>query len=185
MSDNRLISADSHFVEPPTMWVERMDQRFRDRAPHTVKGLSGREGEFFVCENVTPMAVAGFFGAGVPSAELPEHNKRGFDAAPKSVWDPAFRLKDQDRDGVAGRSHLHLDGHAAVRTGRRRAAGGLLSRLQRLGDRVLQSRFQASDSARPDHARRYPWSGRGTRAHRKERHEGRDDLGGGARRAAV
>src|SRR5512135_1763340 len=92
MPDYRLISADSHFVEPPSMWAERMDQRFRDRAPHTVKGLGGREGEFFVCENITPMAVAGFFGAGVPSAELPEHNKRGFDAAPKSVWDPAYRL---------------------------------------------------------------------------------------------
>jgi predicted TIM-barrel fold metal-dependent hydrolase len=100
MSDYRLISADSHFVEPPAMWAERMDQRFRDRAPHTVKGLGGREGEFFVCENISPMPVAGFFGAGVPSAELPEHNKRGFDAAPKSVWDPAYRLKDQDRDGV-------------------------------------------------------------------------------------
>jgi len=100
MSDYQLISADSHFVEPPAMWAERMDNRFRDRAPHTVKGLSGREGEFFVCENITPMAVAGFFGAGVPSAELPEHNTRGFDSAPKSVWDPAFRIKDQDRDGV-------------------------------------------------------------------------------------
>ena len=100
MADYRLISADSHFVEPPSMWAERMDSRFRDRAPHTLKGLGGREGEFFVCENINPMPVAGFFGAGVPSAELPEHNKRGFDAAPKSVWDPAYRLKDQDRDGV-------------------------------------------------------------------------------------
>jgi predicted TIM-barrel fold metal-dependent hydrolase len=100
MSDYKLVSADSHFVEPPAMWAERMDNRFRDRAPHTVKGLGGRDGEFFVCENISPMAVAGFFGAGVPSAELPEHNKRGFDAAPKSVWDPAYRIKDQDRDGV-------------------------------------------------------------------------------------
>jgi predicted TIM-barrel fold metal-dependent hydrolase len=100
MSDYRLISADSHFVEPPTMWAERVDKKFRDRAPHTVKGLGGRDGEFFVCENVTPMAVAGFFGAGVPSADLPEHNKKGFDQAPKSVWDPAARVADQDRDGV-------------------------------------------------------------------------------------
>jgi predicted TIM-barrel fold metal-dependent hydrolase len=100
MTDSRLISADSHFVEPPTMWAERIDKKFRDRAPHTVKDLNGRGGEWFVCENITPMTVAGFFGAGVPSAELVEHNKRGFDAAPKSVWDPAFRVADQDRDGV-------------------------------------------------------------------------------------
>ncbi|MGA2409232.1 MAG: amidohydrolase family protein [Candidatus Binataceae bacterium] len=100
MSENRLISADSHFVEPPTMWAERMDKKFRDRAPRTVKDLNGRGGEWFVCENITPMTVAGFFGAGVPSQELAEHNKRGFDAAPKSVWDPAYRIADQDKDGV-------------------------------------------------------------------------------------
>src|SRR5262249_36299570 len=100
MAEPRLISADSHFVEPPTMWAERVDKKFRDRAPKTVKGLGGREGEFFGCENITPMSVAGFFGAGVRSADLPEHNKKGFDQAPKSVWDPAYRIADQDRDGV-------------------------------------------------------------------------------------
>ena len=61
MADYRVISADSHFVEPPKMWVERLDRRFRDRAPHTVRGLNGKDGEFFVCENITPMPVAGFF----------------------------------------------------------------------------------------------------------------------------
>ncbi|MGH7917636.1 MAG: amidohydrolase family protein [Candidatus Binataceae bacterium] len=100
MADYRLISADSHFVEPPGMWAERLDRKFRDHAPHTVRGLNGREGEFFVCENINPMPVAGFFGAGVPSNELPEHNKKGFDQAPASVWDPGARIKDQDLDGV-------------------------------------------------------------------------------------
>ncbi|MGH8613935.1 MAG: amidohydrolase family protein [Gammaproteobacteria bacterium] len=95
-----IISADSHFVEPPTMWAERVDQKFRDRAPHTVRGFNGRDGEFFVCENVTPVPVAGFFGAGVPSEALAEHTKKGFEAAPASVWDPAARIKDQDQDGV-------------------------------------------------------------------------------------
>ncbi len=100
MAAYQLISADSHFVEPPTMWAERLEPKFRDRAPRTVKGLNGRAGEWFVCENITPMAVAGFFGAGVPSQDLPAHNKKGFEQAPQSVWDPAARLADQDRDGV-------------------------------------------------------------------------------------
>jgi predicted TIM-barrel fold metal-dependent hydrolase len=100
MTEYQLISADSHFVEPPSMWAERLDQKFRDRAPHTVKDLNGRAGEWFVCENIVPMSVAGFFGAGVPSQELPEHSKKGFDQAPKSVWDASYRLVDQDRDGV-------------------------------------------------------------------------------------
>ncbi len=100
MADTRVISADSHFVEPPDMWAERVDKQFRDRAPHTVKGYGGREGEFFVCENIAPIPVAGFFGAGVPSAELAAHNRKGFESAPASVWDPAARIVDQDRDGL-------------------------------------------------------------------------------------
>jgi predicted TIM-barrel fold metal-dependent hydrolase len=95
-----IISADSHFVEPPSMWAERIDKKFRDRAPHTVRGLNGKEGEFFVCQNINPFPVAAFFGAGVPSEVLLEHNKKGMEAAPACVWDPAARLKDQDRDGV-------------------------------------------------------------------------------------
>jgi predicted TIM-barrel fold metal-dependent hydrolase len=96
----RIISGDSHFVEPPNMWADRMDKKFRDRAPHTVKNLDGKEGEFFVCENITPVPVAGFFGSGKSAEELPQHTKKGFEVAPKSVWDPAERLKEQDRDGV-------------------------------------------------------------------------------------
>ncbi len=101
MVSYRIISADSHFVEPPTMWVERIDKKFRDRAPRTVRGYEGKEGEFFVCENIVPVPVAGFFGSGKSATELPEHAKRGFEAAPKSVWDPAERLKEQDQDGVS------------------------------------------------------------------------------------
>ena len=101
MTAYRIISADSHFVEPPTMWVERMDQRFRDRAPHTVRGHNGQEGEFFVCENISPVPVAGFFGSGKSAEELPQHRKKGFEVAPKSVRDPAERLKEQDADGVS------------------------------------------------------------------------------------
>ncbi|NOT55104.1 MAG: amidohydrolase, partial [Deltaproteobacteria bacterium] len=78
----------------------RLDKKFRDRAPHTVRGLNGKDGEFFVCENINPFPVAAFFGAGVPSDQLPEHNKKGMEGAPASVWDPAARVKDQDRDGV-------------------------------------------------------------------------------------
>lgn len=97
----RIISGDSHFTEPPDMWAERIDKKFRDRAPHTVKGYQGREGEFFVCENIPPIAVAGLFGSGKSAEELPEHMRKGFEAAPKSTWDPAERLKEQDADGVS------------------------------------------------------------------------------------
>jgi predicted TIM-barrel fold metal-dependent hydrolase len=81
------------------MWAERIDRRFRDRAPHAEK-LEGKPGEFLVCEDIAPAPVAGFFSAGVPPKEFPEFMKRGFDEAPRAVHDPAERLRDQDRDGV-------------------------------------------------------------------------------------
>jgi hypothetical protein len=30
----RVVSADSHTVEPAELWTSRLDRRFRDRAPH-------------------------------------------------------------------------------------------------------------------------------------------------------
>ena len=101
MAQYRLISADSHMCEPPNLWVDRIDQKYRDRAPRTVKGYNGKEGEWFVCENISPIPIAGAFGAGVKAEDLTGHNKKGFEAAPASVWDPAARLKEQDADGVA------------------------------------------------------------------------------------
>ena len=82
------------------MWAERLDRRFRDRAPHAVR-LEGKPGEYFVCEDLAPAPIAAFFSAGVPAAEMPKFMQRGFDEAPKGVHDPAERIKDQDRDGVA------------------------------------------------------------------------------------
>ena len=100
MADARLISADSHFVAPPTMWAERLERRFRGRAPHAVR-LDGKPGEYFVGEDLAPAPLAAFFSAGVPAAEMPEFLQRGFAEAPKGVHDPAERIKDQDRDNVA------------------------------------------------------------------------------------
>ena len=36
MALNKLISADSHVIEPPDVWTERIDPEFRDRAPRLV-----------------------------------------------------------------------------------------------------------------------------------------------------
>jgi uncharacterized protein len=41
MSTYRLISSDSHIIEPPDLWEQRIDRPFRDRAPRLV-----HEGEY-------------------------------------------------------------------------------------------------------------------------------------------
>jgi predicted TIM-barrel fold metal-dependent hydrolase len=89
--------------EPPDLWTARVDEKHRDRAPRVVEGHGGKPGLFFTCgDAVMPVPVSGMFGAGKSAEELPEHLKKGFEIAPKSVWDPAARLAEQDVDGVSG-----------------------------------------------------------------------------------
>ena len=33
MDKHKIISSDSHIVEPPGLWTERMTGKFKDRAP--------------------------------------------------------------------------------------------------------------------------------------------------------
>jgi predicted TIM-barrel fold metal-dependent hydrolase len=98
--DFPIISADSHLTEPPEMW-DRVEKRFRDRAPKYVRAEGG--GVSFTIEGIPPGKIwtSGWYACGKKPEELAEALQRGWDAAPKSVWDPAERLKEQDIDGVA------------------------------------------------------------------------------------
>ena len=100
MAAYQIISADSHMVEPPALWAERLDRKFREHAPKVIKEYEGKKGAFFVAEGLKPLPVGGIFGSGITAEKLPEHFRKGYEAAPKSVWDPAERLKEQERDGV-------------------------------------------------------------------------------------
>jgi predicted TIM-barrel fold metal-dependent hydrolase len=86
-------------MEPATLWTERLDRKFQDRAPKVVQqeDCSYR----FVAPGIHPFPVAAGFGVGKSGAELKEHLKKGYEAARPSGWDPVERLKDQDVDGVA------------------------------------------------------------------------------------
>lgn len=95
-----VISSDSHFVEPPDLWQKRLDRKFRDRAPRVVRGIDGKKGDFILAEGVEPIPIAIFLGAGVKPEVYAQLIEQGYDACPKSVWEPAERVKDQDRDGV-------------------------------------------------------------------------------------
>lgn len=102
MAVEKIISADSHFVEPPEIWSERIDPEFKDRAPHLEKDPDGRTGLFLVCEDLVPTGGSAFFAAGVAPEDLPAVMATGYEAAPAHVRDPAARIDAQDSDGVAG-----------------------------------------------------------------------------------
>jgi predicted TIM-barrel fold metal-dependent hydrolase len=98
MDSYKIMDADAHMCEPPQLWAERLDQRFRDRAPHIVRNFKGQKGEFFVIDDHNNMRVAGVFAAGKTFDE--KFLESGLDSALPGGWDPAARLKDMELDGV-------------------------------------------------------------------------------------
>ena len=56
-----LISADSHVTEPPGTYVDRIDRRFRDRAPHIVR--DPKRGDVFVVDGMAKSIPMGLVAA--------------------------------------------------------------------------------------------------------------------------
>jgi predicted TIM-barrel fold metal-dependent hydrolase len=94
-----VISADSHVTEPPTTYIDRIDPRFRDRAPHMVR--DPKLGDIFVIDGMDkPIPMGLIAAAGKEARDLARFGAR-FEDMHRGGWDARARLGDQDRDGVA------------------------------------------------------------------------------------
>ncbi len=100
MSSYRVISSDSHVVEPPDLWKTRIESRFRGREPNIV---SEENGDWWYCDGLKLATGFGFGGA--------QAGKRFDDPMGMTVGDtfenvrpggyiPDEHLKDMDIDGV-------------------------------------------------------------------------------------
>ena len=85
MVPSRIISADSHMLEPPDLWTTRLDRKFRDQAPHVE---DNEKGSYFVAPGLKPSPVSLGFGAGRSGQELKEHFTKGFKAAASGRMGP-------------------------------------------------------------------------------------------------
>lgn len=99
MSAMRLISADSHVIEPGDLWVERLNKAFRDRAPRVAPNQVG-PGLWLTAPGINPFPLGPNIATGKSGAELNRLLEQGYEGARPSGWDPAERIKDQDIDGV-------------------------------------------------------------------------------------
>ena len=59
MPSQRVISADSHMLEPADCWVDRVDNRFKDTAPRVVK-IDGPLGTCLTDRGFVPSPYPGF-----------------------------------------------------------------------------------------------------------------------------
>ncbi len=99
MANARVVSADSHMMEPPNLWADRLDNKLKDRAPRVVQ-VEGQSGHMFVGPGIRPFPVAGGFAAGRSGKELVDFVEKAEGYHAERHWDPAQRIKDQEVDGV-------------------------------------------------------------------------------------
>ncbi len=93
-----IISADSHITEPPGTYVDRIDHKYKDIAPHMVR--DDKLGDMFVIQGLSRPVMMGLVAAAGKSAkELAAFGVK-FEDMHRGGWDPEARLADQDRDGV-------------------------------------------------------------------------------------
>jgi len=98
MASYKVVDADAHMCEPPSIWAERLDEEFKSRAPRVIKDFNGQKGEFFVIDKQNNMRVAGVFAAGKTFDE--KFMELGLESALPGGSDPAARLKDMELDGI-------------------------------------------------------------------------------------
>lgn len=98
------ISGDSHVTEPPNLYQEYLDPKFRDRAPHMEIGPKG--GSIYVIDGMNDgkpytIGMGTIAGAGVDPKEI-KIDEWKFEDIHKGGYDPKARVEAQDRDGIGG-----------------------------------------------------------------------------------
>jgi len=100
MSTYTLISSDSHIIEPPDLWTQRIDRAFKARAPHLVHEADADQ---WYADGVKFGAIGINQQAGVRFATPEALTLQGRMATvPRGGYDPQAHVQDMDRDTVAG-----------------------------------------------------------------------------------
>jgi uncharacterized protein len=94
-----MISADSHITEAPGTYVDYIDKKYKDTAPHLVR--DPKLGDVFVIDGFNrPLQIGLVAAAGKKAEELAVWGAK-FENLHRGGWDPEARMLDQDRDGIA------------------------------------------------------------------------------------
>ena len=101
MDNHVVISSDSHVFEPPDLWTQRIDSRFKDRAPHME-----RVGDIdhLVVEGDQMIAGIGLISNAGARFDAPETiSAQGrFEDVHTGGYDPDQHISDMELDGVSG-----------------------------------------------------------------------------------
>lgn len=123
MTQELIIDADAHFVEPPDIWTTWLPEKFRDQAPQLVKDADG--GDAWLFAGATYPDPIGLVTT--PGKPFDQFRWTGvtYEEARPGCYDGAERLKDMNIDGVHAelifppqRTAGHFLGHPDEETSR-------------------------------------------------------------------
>jgi predicted TIM-barrel fold metal-dependent hydrolase len=96
----RLVSSDTHVVEPPQLWLERLPAAWRDRAPRTVLD---DDDEWWFVDGLRTNSFAGGAQAGLRFEDPASLRVAArFEDVRRGAYDPAEHLAENEEDGVLG-----------------------------------------------------------------------------------
>jgi len=94
----KVISSDSHVIEPWYLWRDRLPAEYKDRAPRLVQG---EKTDLLVCEDLEMPPIGSAAGVFRKDSEV-RQTGRWEEDVPSSAYDPAARMKELDVDGMWG-----------------------------------------------------------------------------------
>jgi uncharacterized protein len=99
--DLHAISADSHITEPPNCYVDFIEKKYRESAPHMVRDTRpGETGDVFVVQGFSEPLALGLVAAAGKDPKTLKIGGTDFAELHKGGWDPKARIADQERDGI-------------------------------------------------------------------------------------
>jgi len=105
MANFKMISADSHIVEPPDMYTERFDPKLRDKAPRMErrKTPAGREYDAWMLGGQQVGTLGAVMQAGQRFEDPSQIDFLGvWDDVRKGAYDPHAMIVENEQDGIWG-----------------------------------------------------------------------------------
>ena len=99
MSSYRVISSDSHIVEPPDLWATRLEPEYSDRGPRVARDEAG---DWWVCddEKLVMASIPGTLAGKRFAGDLTITESEMFGLGRPGGYIPEEHVKDMDADGV-------------------------------------------------------------------------------------
>jgi len=99
----KIISSDSHVVEPPNLWEDRMDSKFGSKIPHLRRGDDEDPYDWWYYDNIKVGPTGAIAAAGKRFTNPQEIIQAGvFENVRAGGFIPEEHIKDMDLDGVYG-----------------------------------------------------------------------------------